>query len=72
VLTGLHPGTAAPIPVHTTEEIDEILYTNVKSCKRLHTLMQQLHRQQRGAAAQGEPHTLRVAEGRLFRCTGLH
>lgn len=49
VLTGLFPGTTAPIPVHTTEEIDEILYTNVKSCKRLHTLMQHLNRQQKGA-----------------------
>lgn len=51
VLSGLFPGTAHPITVHTTEEIDEVLYTNVKSCGRLHQLMQDLHRQQRGEGA---------------------
>ena len=50
VLTGLFPGTQQPpITVHTsTGEIDEVLYTNVRSCQRLHTLMQDLHRELKG------------------------
>lgn len=48
VLSGLFPGTTVPIPVHTASEIDEILYTNVRSCRKLHQLMQTLNREQRG------------------------
>lgn len=45
VLSGLFPGTKDPIVVHTTEEIDEILYHNVTSCRKLHTLMKGLKQQ---------------------------
>lgn len=53
VLSGLFPGTRQPIPVHTTEEIDEILYTNVKSCRKLHTLLTDLQAQLKGWWAGG-------------------
>lgn len=45
VLSGLFPGTEDPIVVHTTEEIDEILYHNVTSCRKLHSLMKELKQQ---------------------------
>lgn len=51
VLSGLFPGTRTPIPVHTTEEIDEILYTNVKSCRKLHSLLTDLQAQLKGEGA---------------------
>lgn len=41
VLSGMFPGTRQPIPVHTTDEIDEILcellvmFTSVHSCVRM-------------------------------------
>jgi lysophosphatidic acid phosphatase type 6 len=35
VLTGLFPDTTGPLPVKTTEEMDEILFGNAASCKRL-------------------------------------
>lgn len=39
VLTGLLPGAAHPITVHTTEEMDEILFGNPASCQRLKTIV---------------------------------
>lgn len=42
VLTGLYPDAKTPIPVHTTEELDEVLYGNVKSCKRLGEVIKEL------------------------------
>jgi hypothetical protein len=35
VLTGLFPDVKKPIKAHTTEEMDEILFGNAASCKRL-------------------------------------
>lgn len=71
VLSGLFPGTAHPITVHTTEEIDEVLYTNVKSCGRLHQLMQDLHRQQREASELGADPAVEAVQQRVRAALGL-
>jgi hypothetical protein len=56
VLTGLYPasspaaaGQHAPtFPVVAVEDLDEILYSNVKSCERLEALVQEMSRQAKG------------------------
>jgi lysophosphatidic acid phosphatase type 6 len=50
VLTGLFPNTRAAIPVHTTEEMDEILFGNAKACQRLNSLIRGI-----AAKAKAEP-----------------
>ncbi|PSC67963.1 Lysophosphatidic acid phosphatase type 6 [Micractinium conductrix] len=72
VLSGLFPGTKQPIRVHTTEEIDEILYSNIKSCRKLEQLMQQLHKQQKEELRhKGHPQHTEELQQRVRAALGL-
>lgn len=42
VLTGLYPGATESIPVMTTEEMDEILFGNPESCRKLKFMIKKL------------------------------
>lgn len=55
VLTGLFPQTGTPIPVHTTEEMDEVLFGHPESCQRLKELIRQSTTAAKTAAALPSP-----------------
>lgn len=42
VLTGLYPELKEPVPVLTTEEMDEILFGNAEACERLTALIKEM------------------------------
>ncbi|KAL4424929.1 hypothetical protein ABPG77_009658 [Micractinium sp. CCAP 211/92] len=71
VLSGLFPGTKEPIVVHTTEEIDEILYHNVTSCGKLYSLMKGLKQQLKEEMQKEQPPHTEELQQRVQAALGL-